>query len=267
LAYASPSNGTVVVVVDTDVSADVLRRYLISDGYRVEVASDGPSGLEAVRRCSPDLVLLDVLMPGMSGFEACRCLKSDPLTRLTPVVLVTALDARDDRILGVEAGADDFLSKPIDVGQLRARIQALLRAKHFSDDLDSAEEVIMNLARTVEARDPSTEGHCERPAAYTAVLGAELAFSPEEIRVLHRGAQLHDVGKIVDVFDALTTPRPYRQALTFDVASGAILEETARGLHDPGLAGVLVAMHRSGRLDCALASTRLLREHAKGVRT
>jgi putative two-component system response regulator len=197
LLTADQSKGTIVVVDDTDVIAEILCRHLVADGYTVEVAHDGVSGLDLVQRVLPDLVLLDVMMPGMNGFEVCRRLKSNPQTWLTPVVLITTLDARNDRIEGVDAGADDFLTKPIDLGQLRARVRALLRVKHITDDLDSAEEVILNLGRAIEARDPYTEGHCERLATYAAAMGAELHLSPAEMQVLYRGALLHDIGKIV----------------------------------------------------------------------
>jgi putative two-component system response regulator len=332
-------NGTVVVVDDTDVTAEVLRRHLVAEGYTVEVAHDGPSGLEAVRRVSPDLVLVDILMPGMNGFELCRRLKVDPQTRLTPVVLVTTLDGRDDRLEGVEAGADDFLTKPVDVAQLRARVRALLRVKHCTDDLDSAEEVLLGLGRTVEARDPSTEGHCERLAAYAEAMGAALGLGPAEREVLYRGAMIHDVGKIavpdavllkpgpltpdefevmkrhtivgemlcadfralrpvrpivrhhheridgsgypdrlvgaavpllaqivgvLDVFDALTTPRPYRPALPLGAAVACLRDEAARGLHDSALVDVLIALHENGRLERALRSTCRTAEHPRG---
>jgi putative two-component system response regulator len=333
--------GSVVVVDDTDVTAEVLRRHLVADGYTVEVACDGPSGLEAVRRTCPDLVLLDVMMPGMSGFELCRRLKADPVTRLTPVVLVTSLDGRDDRLEGVEAGADDFLTKPVDVRQLKARVRALLRVKHCTDDLDSAEEVLLNLGRTVETRDPSTEGHCERLAAYALAMGAELSLGPEDLQALYRGALIHDVGKIavpdavllkpgpltsaeyevmkrhtivgemlcadfrafrsvrpivrhhheridgsgypdrlvgaavpllaqmvgiLDVFDALTTARPYRPALSFAAAMECLRDEVARGLHDRALVDILDAMRQSGELERAAASTLRLAGSLSGAR-
>lgn len=216
MIQAHHPHGTVVVVDDTDVVAEVLRRHLVADGYTVEVASDGPSGLETIRRVAPDLVLLDVKMPGMDGFEVCRRLKSSPETRLTPVVLVTTLDAREDRIRGTEAGADDFLTKPIDVEQLRARLRSLLRVKHLTDDLDSADEVLLSLGRTVEARDPSTEGHCQRVATYSAAIGAELGLSPVEMQVLYRGSLIHDVGKIA-VPDAILLKPGRLSADEFDV--------------------------------------------------
>ena len=331
--------GTVVVVDDTDVSAEVLRRYLVDEGYRVEVASDGPSGIEAVHRFSPDVVLLDVMMPGMDGFEVCRRLKADSTTRLTPVVLVTTLDDRQDRLAGAEAGADDFLTKPVDLDQLRARIGALLRAKHYTDELDSADEVILNLARTVDARDPYTMGHCDRLVAYALAIGEELALGPDEMTVLRRGALLHDIGKIgvpdavlhkegtltddefavmrrhtvigdqlcadfkalravraivrshherldgsgypdglvgadipllaqivgvVDVFDALTTSRPYKAAMSFPDAVEVLRQEADLGRRNRTLIDILIGLHENGDLGRALASTRHAGQPAGG---
>ncbi|MGH9253989.1 MAG: HD-GYP domain-containing protein, partial [Vicinamibacterales bacterium] len=112
-----------------------------------------------------------------------------------PVVLVTGTDI-DARLLGIEAGADDFLRKPIRPAELIARVRALIRVKRYVDELDSADSMIVSLARAVEARDPSTAGHCDRMAQYAAVFGTELTLRPEEVLALHRGGILHDLGKI-----------------------------------------------------------------------
>ena len=116
-------------------------------------ARDGAAGLDLVLRERPDLVLTDVVMPHMNGFELCRRLKDDRDTRLIPVVLVTGLAERADRIEGINAGADDFLTKPFDAHELKARVRSLVRLKRFTDDLDRADSVILSLGLTVEARD------------------------------------------------------------------------------------------------------------------
>ena len=107
----------------------------------------------------PDVVLLDVNMPRLDGFEVCRRLKANPATRLIPVVLLTGLAAVEDRVRGIDAGADDFLSKPYAAAELEARVRSLTRLKRYTDDLDSAESVILSLARTIEARDLYIQGH------------------------------------------------------------------------------------------------------------
>ena len=106
----------------------------------------------------PDLILLDILMPGLDGFEVCRRIKATPEGRLTPVVLITGLSATEDRIKGINAGADDFLCKPIDINELLARTRSLLRLKQYTDELENAESVLLSLAHSIEARDPYTRG-------------------------------------------------------------------------------------------------------------
>ena len=105
-------------------------------------------------------------MPGLSGFEVCERIKQNKATRLTPVVLITALQEREDRIHGINAGADDFLTKPVNPHELQARVRSLVRLKRYTDDLDSAESVILSLALVIEARDAYTDGHCQRLANY-----------------------------------------------------------------------------------------------------
>jgi putative two-component system response regulator len=111
-------------------------------------------------------------------------------------VLVTGLDARQNRIHGIEAGADDFIGKPFDQGELRARVRSLVRLKRYTDELESAESVILSLALTIEARDAYTDGHCQRLAYYATALGRTLGLGPEQLDALRRGGYLHDVGKI-----------------------------------------------------------------------
>jgi putative two-component system response regulator len=145
-------------------------------------------------------------MPRVNGLEVCRRLKSDPATRLTPVVLVTGLSDLQHRIQGIEAGADEFLSKPVHPLELRARVGSLTRMKQLFDALDSAEAAFMTLALTIEARDPTTSGHCERLARHAVALGKALGVSETDLQALHRGGYLHDVGK-VGVPDAVLLKR------------------------------------------------------------
>jgi putative two-component system response regulator len=296
--------GKILIVDDESQNVEVLRRLMTRLGYDVLTAPDGESALQSVGRDSPDLILLDVNMPGIDGFEVCRRLKSDPKTRLIPVVLITTLTASEDRIRGIEAGADDFLSKPPVMAELEARVGSLTRLKRYTDELDSAESVILSLGLTIEARDPYTKGHCQRLARYATALGSRLGLADDQLMALNRGGFLHDVGKIgipdavllkdgrltaseyalmqqhtvigdnlcselrlledvrpivrhhherpdgtgypdrlkgeaipllarilsvVDVFDALTTERPYKPALPPDQAVRELREEAAKG--------------------------------------
>jgi putative two-component system response regulator len=303
-AEASRSLGKVLVVDDEAANVKLLDALLTREGYTVVTASDGEEALAMVASSHPDLVLMDVVMPKLSGYEVCERIKRNAATRLTPVVLITALHQREHKIQGINAGADDFLTKPVDPHELRARARSLVRLKRYTDDLDSAESVIMSLALVIEARDAYTDGHCQRLAAYATTFGTALNLDEDELGALFRGGYLHDIGKvgvpdsillkagrlsvseyeqiknhpvigdrlcgelrslrqvrpivrhhhervdgsgypdglkgdaipllaqimgIVDVYDAITTARPYKAAGTAGEACSELLEEVKRG--------------------------------------
>lgn len=198
----------ILVADDTDSIRALFQKLLSADGHEVITVEDGLQALSAVHRYRPDVVLLDVGMPGIDGIEVCRRLKSDPASRLTPVVLVTGLSDLSDRIKGIEAGADDFLSKPVHPHELRARVVSLSRMKQLTDALDSAESAFLALALTIEARDPTTSGHCERLARQAVTLGETLGLTAADLNALHRGAYLHDIGKVGVPDSVLLKPGP-----------------------------------------------------------
>ena len=198
----------VLVADDTDSVRALFYRLLTADGHEVIAVEDGIEALDAIQKHRPDVILLDVGMPGMDGIEVCRRLKSDPATRLTPVVLVTGLSDLSDRIKGIEAGADDFLSKPMHPHELRARVVSLSRMKQLIDALDSAEGAFVALALTIEARDPMTNGHCERLARHAVLLGRTIGLPAEDLHALHRGGYLHDLGKVGIPDAVLLKPGP-----------------------------------------------------------
>lgn len=173
-----------------------MRELLLTRGYDVDTAGSAEEAEEKLSLRTPDLILLDVIMPGKSGYELCRELKADPNTRLVPVVMITGLTDREDKVRGIEAGADDFLNKPIFPEELFARAKSLLKLKEFTDELDNAEAVLCTLGLSVEARDPYTEGHCERLASEAYDLGEYLGLDGASLVALQRGGFLHDLGKI-----------------------------------------------------------------------
>src|SRR5437868_8640778 len=186
----------VLVVDDTPDVGLLMQELLASRGYDAVAVSHAAAAEAEIRRYPPDLILLDVVMPGKSGYELCREIKENPSTRLIPVVLITGLSDREDKLRGIEAGADDFLNKPIFAEELFARVKSLLKLKEFTEELESAENVLCTLGLSVEARDPYTEGHCERLAQYATDLGRHLGLDEESLVALRRGGYLHDLGKI-----------------------------------------------------------------------
>jgi putative two-component system response regulator len=201
-----PAAGRILVVDDEARNVEVISRLMRRLGYEVLTATSGELALQSIADHQPDLVLLDVNMSGIDGFEVCRRIKNDPGTRLIPVVLITGLDATADRIRGIEAGADDFLTKPPVIAELEARVRSLTRLKRYTDELETAESIILTLGLTIESRDPYTQGHCERVARYAAALGTRLGLDNGQLVALHRGAFLHDVGK-VGIPDAILLKR------------------------------------------------------------
>jgi putative two-component system response regulator len=186
----------ILMVDDNPDMVELMRELLQSRGYDVVTVRDADQAEAEVRRNAPDLILSDVVMPGRSGYELCHQLKEDASTRLIPFLLITGLSDREDKVKGIEAGADDFLNKPIFPAELFARVKSLLKLKEFTDELETAESVLCTLGLSVEARDPYTEGHCERLAARAVSLGRHLGLDEDSIIALRRGGYLHDLGKI-----------------------------------------------------------------------
>ncbi|HXH83810.1 MAG TPA: response regulator [Candidatus Tectomicrobia bacterium] len=159
---------TVLVVDDTPVNLKLLADLLAAKGYGVVTATSGPEALAAIERAAPDLVLLDVMMPGMSGYDVCRRVRENPATAMLPVVMVTALDPGQERVKGIEAGADDFLTKPINQPELLARVRSLLRIKELWDRIGE-----MN--RTLEQRVQEQVAQLERLGRLKRFFSPQLA--------------------------------------------------------------------------------------------
>jgi cyclic di-GMP phosphodiesterase len=308
---------TILIADDIEANRELLTEILSTNRYRIVQAEDGEQAMQLLEEGEVDLALLDVMMPGRSGFAVCRALKSNPDTRLIPVVMVTSLSASEDRVQGIESGADDFLNKPVNKEELLARVRSLLKIKQFTDELEHAENVLFALALSIEAKDPYTDGHCDRLSESSEALAKRLSLSEDELIALRRGGIIHDIGKVavpdqillkpgpltpeerkvmqrhtivgagicsplksfrsvvpiirhhhekidgsgypdglkgdavpltarilqtVDIYDALTTDRPYRKAMAPDRAFALMREEVKRGWWDGALVDELEAM-------------------------
>jgi putative two-component system response regulator len=190
------SCGYVLVVDDDPTIALFIARLLAADGHQVSIAHSGTDALVKVAARPPDLVLLDLGLPGLSGLDVCRRLKADPVTRLIPVLVLTGEDPTDARVRAWEAGADEYLIKPTRAADVAARARSLLRLKAAQDELDSAQATLAAFARAVEAKCPFTLGHTERVTDLAVRLAARVGLSAADREVVRRGALLHDIGKI-----------------------------------------------------------------------
>ena len=206
-AAPSPSP-TILVVEDEETNRALLRRLLEAEGYHVQLAGDGETGLRAVATAKPDLVLCDVGLPGIDGYELTRELRRDPRHATLPVLLLTGRTALADVVTGLNAGADDFITKPCARPELMARIASALRLRRALVGMEAAHAVVTALANAVAAKDAQTERHCERLALLAARLGSRLDLAPAELDAVTYGALLHDVGKIGVPDSVLTKPGP-----------------------------------------------------------
>jgi putative two-component system response regulator len=188
--------GTILVADDQAANRELLAELLVADGFQVISAADGQEAISALAKNQIDLVVLDVMMPRLNGFEVCERIKANPETDLIPAILVTSLTDKGDRIRGIKAGADDFLTRPVDRTELLARVRSLLKLKMRTDELERAESVLFTLARSIEGKDPYTHGHCERLADYSARLGCQIGLPENQITALRRAGVVHDVGKV-----------------------------------------------------------------------
>ena len=190
------SAGRILVVDDNPHARELLRAALVAEGYTVTLAEGGEEALTKVAEEVPELILLDINMPGLNGYEVCSRLKGTEATRLIPIIFLTSMSDLEDRLRGIEVGADDFLTKPFRKVELLARAKSLLRVKRLNDRLENAENVLFALANAIEAKDPYTEGHIFRVATLALKLGRRLGLSAEHQESLWKGGILHDIGKI-----------------------------------------------------------------------
>ncbi|MCS6953468.1 MAG: HD domain-containing protein [Bryobacterales bacterium] len=317
---------TVLLLDGSETSRKLLRGMLKSEPYRVLEASCPSEAFEILQRDTVDLIVLDLVLPEMSGAEFCRAVKSDRKTQLIPLVMLTSVQGIETEISGIASGADEFLTKPLNAAVVRTRLRALLRMRAAINSLEEAETILFSLARAVEHRDRYTAGHCERLAFYSVAVGMRLGLDRRDLLALHRGGYLHDIGKIAipdailykrgplsdeewvimkrhtvkgeeicrpmkslrsvlpiirshherwdgsgypdglrgeqipltarilqiaDIFDALTTARPYKPALSADQALKILEEEAERGWRDPRLVKALAEVIPEAQAPCS----------------
>ncbi|MEA2165869.1 MAG: cyclic di-GMP phosphodiesterase [Thermoanaerobaculia bacterium] len=196
----------VLAVDDNEQNLQLLEEYLSTWGYDVVLARDGREALQVFSDINPSVIVLDVMMPVMDGYEACSSIKKHSGGRTLPILMLTALTGTEDKIKALECGADDFLNKPINKDELRTRIRSLIRIRNLRQELDSSESIILSLTNALANKDPRSGGHVERVAGYAARLCDKLGMSREERDTILKGAMLHDVG-MIGVPDALLAKR------------------------------------------------------------
>ena len=207
----------VLVADDNPQNIDLLDAYLTASDYEVIFAVDGDDALNKISDGNIDLIILDVMMPKLDGYEVCRRLKSREETRMIPVIMLTALSDLNDKIKGIECGADDFLNKPFNSLELLARARSLISTKRLNENLESAKNVIFTLSLAVEAHDPFLRGHSERVAFYCGKLAAALGLNHNFIAALKEAAILHDIGKLGIAQTILHKPGPLNEEEFSDI--------------------------------------------------
>jgi putative two-component system response regulator len=194
--YSSTGRDVVLLVDSEDINRHLLKGILKAAPYRI-LETRGPSeALQLLERDPVDLIVADLMMPGMGGLEFCRRVKASRRTRLIPLLIITSLHGVENEVAGLESGADEFLTRPLQPTVVRTRVRAMLRNKHTIDSLEEAETILFALAQTVEERDQETGNHCHRLANLSMALGLALGLPEDDITALYRGGFLHDIGKI-----------------------------------------------------------------------
>jgi len=212
-----------ILVADDEVrSLRLMEALLLPLGYEVILARDGEEALRKVQESLPDVILLDIMMPGLNGFEVSRRIKNNEETKVIPIVMATVLGEVEDRVKALEAGADDFLSKPVDKTELRARVQSLLKVKAYNDHMRNyhkeleAEvakrtgqlrrafekikaaslDSIYRLSQAAEYKDEETGAHIQRVSYYSAAVARKMGLNERTVEAIVYASPMHDVGKI-----------------------------------------------------------------------
>jgi putative two-component system response regulator len=220
----------ILIVDDEESNLRLLTQWLIPLGFDIELAANGEEAVRLARESRPDLIILDIMMPLMNGYEACRVLKSDPKTKNIPVIIVTALNDRDSKLKGLSVSANEFLCKPIDQAELTIRVQNLLKIKSFEDfmfnhnqileeevrertqDLKNmSAEMVLKLTAAAEFRDTDTGAHIARIGFYAGKMAEKMGLPLDFIETISFASPLHDIGKIGIPDSILLKPSSHTQ--------------------------------------------------------
>lgn len=247
----------ILVVDDEDRNLRLMEAILLPLGYDIVLAHDGKEAFEKIQETPVDVILLDIMMPEMDGFEVARRLKSDNETKIIPIVMVTALQEVGDRIKALEAGADDFLNKPVDKTEVRARVASLLKVKAYNDHMRNYQqelesevakrtkelrkafekikvvslETIYKLTRAAEFKDEDTGAHIQRMSNYSAIIARTMGLSEQTVEFILYAAPMHDIGKIgipdrILLKSAKLDPDEWVIMKQHTIMGGRILEES-----------------------------------------
>ncbi|SFU88643.1 HD domain-containing phosphohydrolase [Pseudoduganella namucuonensis] len=185
-----------ILAVDDEASNLQLLRQILQDHYRLLYAKDGPRALELARQERPNLILLDVMLPGMTGHEICRALKADPATAAIPVIFATALADPNDEVVGFEAGAVDYIAKPLSPAIVRARVRTHLSLVRADELKETRLQIVQRLGLAAEYKDNETGLHVIRMSHYARVLAVAAGMGEADAEDMLHAAPMHDVGKI-----------------------------------------------------------------------
>jgi len=262
-----------IMAVDDEVkNLALLEAILMPLGYDVEKARSGEEALAKIQESPPDMILLDVMMPDMSGYEVCKRLKGKESTQIIPIVMITSLVDKESRVRGIEAGADDFLTKPVDKIELMARVKNLLKVKEYNDcikdwsrilqdkvieqtarlrgsfeQLEEAHarlekahlDTILRLSVAAEYKDEDTANHIHRMSSYAGVVAKNMKLPEEQVQLIIHTAPMHDVGKIgipdnILLKPGKLTPEEWTIMKTHTLIGGRILENADDDLIEAG---------------------------------
>ena len=187
---------SILIVDDLNIHLELMEAIFEKEGCHVLTANNADEALQLLEKASPDLAIFDVMMPGMNGYDLCKMLKEKSGARFFPVILVSSLSELEDKIAGIEAGADDFITKPFKSIELTTKVRSLLKLKRFQEELDHSESVILTLAVALESKDPYTKGHSERVGNLSAEFAAFIGLPEKEQIIIKKAGIIHDIGKI-----------------------------------------------------------------------